>query len=344
MALGVYAALPPEVNVARLLGGVGAAAMFAVAAGYTAIGQAATALAAASDALVQSVMTTWRGTAADQAIPAFQRHSVWLREFAALAETTAARATTMANAYITAVASSPTIPELVTNRVSLFTLIATNIFGINTPAIGVTETDYMRMWAQAAGAMSTYDAEATASTTLTEPQQAPEILTQLASSLSSLTGPLSSLSSLASTAQDNQSEHDAQRDAHPDSEQLASLPTGLLGTTPGSRMLDELRGEGANVPPPNLIRGGLDAMPGTTGVLVPANWASGAVAGEPAGTRVGAPAATAPFAGAPLGGAPLVSAARPGETVPVPDRHRETAVAVIDVGGDDEEVAGPAST
>src|SRR5262245_3961312 len=93
MALGFYAALPPELNVVQVPGGAGAGPMFEAAAGYTSIAQAASSLATATDAQVQLLMTTWRGIAADRAVLAFQRHSVWLREVAALAESNAARAT-----------------------------------------------------------------------------------------------------------------------------------------------------------------------------------------------------------------------------------------------------------
>ena len=42
------------------------------------------------------------------------------------------------------------------NRVLLATLVATNFFGQNTPAIAATEAQYMEMWAQDAAAMYGY--------------------------------------------------------------------------------------------------------------------------------------------------------------------------------------------
>ena len=53
-------------------------------------------------------------------------------------------------------------------------LVATNIFGQNTPAIGVTETHYMEMWAQDAAAMYAYagsSSSASQLTAFTEPPQ-----------------------------------------------------------------------------------------------------------------------------------------------------------------------------
>jgi PPE-repeat protein len=379
MALGIYAALPPEINVGRLLAGAGPGPMFAAAGGYTAIAQAAETLAAASDAQVHLLMTTWRGNAADRAILAFERHSLWLREVAALAQATAAQATAVANAYIAAVATSPTLAEIAANRVTLATLIATNILGINTIPIAVTEADYMRMWVQAAAAMYTYDAVATANTPLTALPPAPDItspqltgtsssapgtISSLVGPLSSLTGPLSSLTgplaSTASTATNNQLATDRQLDDQHERELLASAPAGFFGTVPASSVLAELRGGGASAAPISLLHGGFGAMPGTaTGFRLPANWAlaapaaPGALAGEPAGT-FGAPATNAPGA-TPMGAAPMgavapATAARPGppETVSAADRSHEvptfTTAAVIDVGGGDEEVAASAET
>jgi PPE-repeat protein len=55
-------------------------------------------------------------------------------------------------------------PAIAANRASLMALIATNIFGQNTPAIAATEALYAEMWAQDAAAMYSYAAaSATAS-------------------------------------------------------------------------------------------------------------------------------------------------------------------------------------
>jgi PPE-repeat protein len=47
-------------------------------------------------------------------------------------------------------------PVIAANRVLLMTLVATNFFGQNTPAIAATEAQYMEMWAQDAAAMYSY--------------------------------------------------------------------------------------------------------------------------------------------------------------------------------------------
>ncbi|WP_236725966.1 PPE family protein, partial [Mycobacterium avium] len=53
------------------------------------------------------------------------------------------------------------------NRIQLATLIATNFFGQNAPAIAATESCYAEMWSQDATAMYGYAAASSAATTLT---------------------------------------------------------------------------------------------------------------------------------------------------------------------------------
>ena len=47
------------------------------------------------------------------------------------------------------------------NRTTLESLVATNFFGFNAPAIAATEFQYVEMWAQDVGAMLGYHAGAT---------------------------------------------------------------------------------------------------------------------------------------------------------------------------------------
>ena len=88
----------------------------------------------------------------------------WLSAVAALAEETASQGRAAAAAYETAFAMTVPPPVIAANRVLLATLVATNFFGQNTPAIMATEAQYMEMWAQDAAAMYGYAAaSATAS-------------------------------------------------------------------------------------------------------------------------------------------------------------------------------------
>jgi PPE-repeat protein len=64
-------------------------------------------------------------------------------------------------------------PVIAANRVLLAQLIATNFFGQNTPAIAVTEAQYMEMWAQDATAMYGYAASSAVASDLDPVPQAP---------------------------------------------------------------------------------------------------------------------------------------------------------------------------
>ena len=60
----------------------------------------------------------------------------------------AAQARAAAAAFETAFAATVPPPVVDANRSELATLVATNVFGQNTPAIAATEAQYSRMWAR----------------------------------------------------------------------------------------------------------------------------------------------------------------------------------------------------
>ena len=85
---------------------------------------------------------------------------MWLRTTAMQAQKRAMQATAQANSYSLALATTPPIPEIEQNHVTNAVLNATNFLGINTVPIAVNEFDYfVRMWNQAAGVMTAYQAE-----------------------------------------------------------------------------------------------------------------------------------------------------------------------------------------
>lgn len=132
-------------------------------------------LAAELDVTVQtyesvlSGLTTlhWHGPAsaamAHTAIP----YIGWLHTTAEQTRQSAMQARAAAAAYELAHAMTVPPPAVAANRIQLATLIATNFFGQNTPAIAATEAQYAEYWAQDAAAMYSYADSSAAASELT---------------------------------------------------------------------------------------------------------------------------------------------------------------------------------
>ncbi|OBB97454.1 PPE family protein [Mycobacterium sp. 852002-30065_SCH5024008] len=160
-----FGALPPEVNSGRMYAGPGSGPLMAAAAAWDEIA-AEVAAAASGYSSVVSELTAgpWVGPAASSMVSAVVPYVSWLGAVAGLAEDTASQGRAAAAAFEAAFAMTVPPPVIAANRVLLATLIATNFFGQNTPAIMATEAQYMEMWAQDAAAMYGYAAaSATAS-------------------------------------------------------------------------------------------------------------------------------------------------------------------------------------
>jgi PPE-repeat protein len=163
-----YAALPPEVNSARMYAGPGAGPMLAAATAWD--GLAAALHSAASSYQSEIVALTagpWLGPAAGLMAAAAAPFVAWTRVSATQAEEAANQAKAAAAAYETAFAETVPPPVIAANRSLLMALIATNILGQNTPAIATAEAQYAGMWAQDAAAMYGYAAAAALATALT---------------------------------------------------------------------------------------------------------------------------------------------------------------------------------
>jgi PPE-repeat protein len=171
-----FASYPPEVNSARMWAGAGSGPLLAAAEAWDAL---AAGLHSAADSY-QSVVSgltagPWLGPASASMSAAAAPYAAWLRVTAAQAEETGAQARSAASAYQTAFSATVPPPMVAANRSQLMTLVATNVFGINTQAIAAVEAQYGEMWAQDVAAMYGYaasSASATALTTFNPPQQA----------------------------------------------------------------------------------------------------------------------------------------------------------------------------
>jgi len=132
--------------------------------------------AASSYSSVISSLTTgpWVGPSSLSMAAAVTPYLTWMQGTAAQAGEAATQATAAASAYETAFAAHVPPPVIAENRALLAQLVATNIFGQNTPAIAATEAQYGEMWSQDALAMDSYTTSSAAAaklTPFTEPPQ-----------------------------------------------------------------------------------------------------------------------------------------------------------------------------
>jgi len=168
-----FGALPPEINSGRIYSGPGSGPMMAAASAWdgvaTELASAASAYGSVIDELTGS---RWLGPSSQLLLSAVTPYVSWIGAAAAQAEDTAGQARAAAAAYETAFTMTVPPPVIAANRVLLMTLVATNFFGQNTPAIMATEADYMEMWAQDAAAMYGY-AASSASAAQLDPYVAP---------------------------------------------------------------------------------------------------------------------------------------------------------------------------
>ncbi|MGV7406138.1 PPE family protein, partial [Mycobacterium kansasii] len=108
----------------------------------------------------------WLGPASAPMAAAVAPYVTWMATTASLAEQTANQARAAAAAFEVAFAMTVPPPVIAANRSLLMALVATNIFGQNTPAIAATEAFYDEMWAQDAAAMYGYAGGSAAATAL----------------------------------------------------------------------------------------------------------------------------------------------------------------------------------
>ncbi|WP_096291139.1 PPE family protein [Mycobacterium ahvazicum] len=163
-----YGAVPPEITSALMYTGPGSGPLMAAAAGWDGLAtELATAASGYSSVISELSSGPWIGPASASMISAVSPFVSWLGAAGAPAGETGPPARAAAAAFEAAFMATVPPPVIAANRVLLATLIATNFFGQNTPAIAATEAQYMEMWAQDAAAMFGYAAASTLATELT---------------------------------------------------------------------------------------------------------------------------------------------------------------------------------
>ncbi len=156
-----FTLFPPELNSALMFAGAGSGPLFGAASAWDGLASDLSGAASSFDSVVTGLTGgPWTGPASASMAAAALPYVGWLSAAAAQAEAAAAQARAAATAFESALAGTVPTAAVAANRVQLMTLIATNILGQNTPAIAMTEFEYMEMWAQDVAAMVGYHAGA----------------------------------------------------------------------------------------------------------------------------------------------------------------------------------------
>jgi PPE-repeat protein len=192
-----FALLPPEINSGRMYTGPGSGPMLAAAAAWDGLAtELRTAAASYGSVIAELSAGPWLGAASAAMTGAAEPYVAWMQSTAAQAEQTATQAKAAAAAYEVTFAAMVPPPMIAANRALLQALVATNLFGQNTPAIAATETLYAEMWAQDATAMYGYAGASASATTLPPFTPAPRTTTGASAAASTQ----AAASQLASTA------------------------------------------------------------------------------------------------------------------------------------------------
>jgi PPE-repeat protein len=153
--------------------------------------------AAASYRSVISGLTVgrWLGPSSLTMAAAFGPYVAWTAGAAARAQEAASHARLAVEIYEAAFAMTVPPTAVIANRVQLATLVATNFFGQNSPAIAANEAEYGAMWAQDAAAMYEYAANSAEAADVTPFATAPQV-----TDVGGLTGQATAVSEAAAGA------------------------------------------------------------------------------------------------------------------------------------------------
>jgi triacylglycerol lipase len=161
-----FSVLPPDVNSVLLLDGPGSGPMLEAAAAWDGIGSELSSTANVFSSVISDLAgQAWQGPASASMTNAVARYVGWLGGAAAQAEQSATQARAAATAYEEALATIVDPGLITANRGQLVSLVTSNLFGQNAPAIAAAEAAYEQMWAQDVAVMSGYHISASAAVT-----------------------------------------------------------------------------------------------------------------------------------------------------------------------------------
>ena len=151
-----FGALPPEITSALIHSGPGSCSLVQASAVWQQLGIELEQSAASYVSVLSLLTADWRGPSSLAMDKAVEPYLAWLQATAAQCERVSASMRAAVAAFeLTHFTVVP--PPLVTaNRMLLATLVATNFFGINLPAIAETEAEYSAIWLNNSAAMYRY--------------------------------------------------------------------------------------------------------------------------------------------------------------------------------------------
>jgi PPE-repeat protein len=173
-----FGARPPELNSALIYDGPGSGSLLAAASAWDAVAaELSTAAQGYGSVVTELTGSPWVGPSSRTMLAAVTPYVTWMNAVAIQAEETASQARAAAAAYETAFMMTIPPPVIAANRVQLMTLVATNFFGQNFPAIAATEAEYLFFWAEDAAAMYGYAGSSATATELSQFDPAPSTTT-----------------------------------------------------------------------------------------------------------------------------------------------------------------------
>ncbi len=187
-----FVVFPPEINSGLMYSGPGSETLTAAAAAWHELAENLSTSGSSVSSVLSGLQGPWQGLSAEAMMGSMSPYVSWLHGTSAQASQMGAQASAAASAYETAHSGVVPPPMIEANRSLLSSLIATNFFGQNTPAIGTTEAQYGEMWAQDGATMDTYLAHQQANTdSLQKPTQPPQTTSNSGQDMSSALQPQS---------------------------------------------------------------------------------------------------------------------------------------------------------
>ena len=169
-----FSVLPPEINSALMFSGAGSGPLLAAAVAWDGLASELDSAAESFSSVTSGLAAqAWQGPASQAMVAAAVPYAGWLSTAAAQSSGAAAQAQSVASAFESALVATVHPAAVAANRSDLVSLVMSNLFGQNAPAIAATESQYEEMWAQDVSAMVGYHGGASAAAAqLTAPAQA----------------------------------------------------------------------------------------------------------------------------------------------------------------------------